>query len=87
MAAPTVDELYEQVIKSLTTPDRLRLVEKIVHDLSVTEIQDSSSSRYDWMTVRGIAPHLSDGEDAQAWVSRTRHEADEQRAQTGRLER
>jgi len=29
--------------------------------------------------VRGIAPHLLAGEDAQAWVSRSRREADEHR--------
>lgn len=84
MAAPTVDDIYEQMIKPLPTTDRLRLVEKIVHDLSAADTQDTPSSRYDWITLRGIAPNLLDGEDAQTWVSRTRHEADEQRAQTGR---
>ena len=34
---------------------------------------------YDWMSVRGIAPDLLGGEDAQEWVSRTRREADEHR--------
>lgn len=65
MAAPTVDEIYEQMIKSLPTTDRLRLVEKIIHDLSATTTKDTSSSQYDWMTLRGIAPNLSGGEDAQ----------------------
>lgn len=81
MAVSTVDEIYEQMIKLLPPPDRLRLVEKIVHDLSATATDETSSPRYDWMILRGIAPDLLNGEDAQDWVSRTRRDADEHRAQ------
>ena len=33
----------------------------------------------DWMSVRGVAPDLLDGEDAQEWVSRSRSQSDEGR--------
>ena len=79
MAAPTVNELYEHLIKSLPPTDRLRLVEKIIHDLSATTTDDPVVAEDDWMTLRGIAPHLLDGEDAQTWVSRTRQDADNHR--------
>jgi hypothetical protein len=50
-------------------------VEKIVHDLA----QPPAAARPSWMEIEGIAPDLLGGEDAQAWVSRTRREADESR--------
>jgi hypothetical protein len=74
-----IEQLYEQHIKSLPTAERLRLIEKIVSDLATQAAPDKPAERYDWMSVRGIAPNLLGGEDAQAWVSRTRREGDEQR--------
>ena len=78
MAFTTIDELYEQAVRPLSLTDQLRLVERIARDLS-----DASSGepeqRYDWMSLRGIAPGLLEGEDAQAWVSRCRQEADRHR--------
>ena len=59
--------------------DRLRLVERIVHELTVSPVEGQAAPRADWMSLRGIAPNLLGGEDAQAWVSRTRRESDEQR--------
>jgi len=78
MALTTAEEIYEHVIKPLPVIERLRLMEKIAHELSATS-GESEAARHDWLSVRGIAPNLLDGEDAQAWVSRPRREADEQR--------
>ena len=79
MILTTAEEIYERVVKPLPATERLRLVEKIVHDLSAPTAEGESPNRYEWMSLRGIAPNLLEGEDAQAWVSRTRREADEQR--------
>ena len=68
-----------QHIKPLPVEERLRLIEMTVHDLRTQPAEGEQPERYDWMSVRGIAPNLLGGEDAQEWVSRTRREADENR--------
>jgi hypothetical protein len=78
MTKINVEEIYDQHIKPLPVVERLRLIEMIAHDLMEQPIEESPK-RHDWMSVRGIAPNLLEGEDAQAWVSRTRREADEGR--------
>ena len=59
--------------------DRLRLVERIARELAASPQNEETAERADWMSLRGIARDLLGGEDAQAWVSRTRRESDEQR--------
>ena len=59
--------------------DRLRLVERIVHELAEAPSDGKATVSPDWMSLQGIAPDLLGKEDAQAWVSRTRRESDEQR--------
>jgi len=86
MALTTAEEIYEQVVKPLPAAERLRLVEKIVRDLSAPLAESEPLNRYDWMSLRGIAPNLLAGEEAQAWVSRTRREADESRERQWRHE-
>jgi hypothetical protein len=58
----------------------------IVHDLSSPSVGSEPHKRYEWMSIRGIAPNLLEGEDAQAWVSRTRSETDEHRERQWRRE-
>jgi hypothetical protein len=70
----TTDDLYNAAT-ALPVPDRLRLVERIVHDLA----QPPAETRPRWMDLEGAASALLDGEDAQAWVSRTRRESDDGR--------
>jgi len=77
----TVERVYEQLIKGLPARERLRLVERIVHDLSTGAPEGEAGERYDWMAMEGIAPDLLAGEDAQEWVSRTRQESDDHREQ------
>jgi hypothetical protein len=74
MTVQSADDIYEAV-KRLPVEQRLRLMERIAHDLA----QPPAAGRSSWMEVEGIAPDLLAGEDAQAWVSRTRREADESR--------
>jgi hypothetical protein len=79
MATLSVEEIYEQVIRSLSPAEQAQLLEKIARNLSQRIPAGELSERYDWMSVRGTAHNLLAGEDAQAWVSRSRREADEQR--------
>lgn len=78
MSVTTVDRIYEQT-RRLAPGERLRLVERIVHDLSVGAEGLDVQPRPSWNDVRGIAPDLLGGEDAQEWVTRTRRESDETR--------
>ncbi len=71
--------ISERLSQLIPAEERLKLVEKIVHGLSSTPMKIEPHERYEWMSIRGIAPNLLEGEDAQAWVSRTRSEADERR--------
>jgi len=75
----SVEEIYQQHVQSLSPAERLRLIEITAHELVTPLAQSVSIERHDWIAVRGIAPNLLEGEDAQEWVSRTRHEADEPR--------
>ena len=65
----------------LPRTDKLRLVERIAHELAELPVEGQAAPCADWMSLRGIAPNLLEGEDAQAWVARTRRESDEQREQ------
>jgi hypothetical protein len=86
MTLTTTEEIYEQIVKPLPAADRLWLIGKIVNDLSIQVIESKEPEYHDWMSLRGIAPDLLEGEDAQAWVSRTRRESDEDRERQWRRE-
>ena len=75
----TAEEAYKLILREVQPVERLRLVEKIAHDLSLADQGGEVEERFDWRDAAGIAPNLLDGEDAQEWVSRTRREADEER--------
>lgn len=74
MSKISAEEIYEQYIKPLSAAGCLRLIEMAAHDLMAQPAKDAPSERHDWMSIRGIAPDLLGGEDAQEWVSRTRGE-------------
>jgi hypothetical protein len=86
MTLTTTEEIYEQIVKPLPAAERLRLVGKIVYDLSIQATEGELPKHHDWMSLRGVAPNLLDGEDAQTWVSRTRGESDEDRERQWRPE-
>ncbi len=77
MNITTAEDIYEDVIKQLPVNERLRLVEKIAHDLSAP--LSEPIQKFEWQSIRAIAPNLLDGLDAQEWVSNTRLAADEDR--------
>jgi hypothetical protein len=84
--AMRIEQLYEQHIKPLPAAERLRLVEKIVSDLATQSAVGEPPMRRHWREICGAAPYPLVGEDAQAWVSRTRREADEHREKQWRRE-
>jgi hypothetical protein len=78
MADKVTLEQVEALAAQLTTAERVQLVERLSRALQ-SPAGDLSAAEFDWTSIRGIAPGLLEGEDAQAWVTRTRRESDEQR--------
>jgi hypothetical protein len=76
MAVQDIQELYERHIKSLPLTDKLLLLEVIARE---TAAEAEVTGQYSWRDIRGIVPYPLCGEDAQAWVTRTRREGDEHR--------
>lgn len=78
----TLDEMIERA-KSLTLEEQLRLAAHLVqHAVEVAPAllhQPTGITRHRWSEIRGLARQGSLSEDAQAWVSRTRREADQHR--------
>jgi hypothetical protein len=76
MAAPT----YEQILReaeALPREERQRLIEELAAHLRTEEAP--TEPRLRWEDFAGTAPYPMCGEDAQAWVSRTRQESDDGR--------
>ncbi len=79
MSKMSAEEIYKHYIKPLPAAECLRLIEMTAYDLMAQSEEGQPPERHNWMSVRGIAPNLLGGEDAQEWVSRSRCEADEHR--------
>ena len=79
MTGPMSLEQVAALAAQLPPADRLRLVEGIAHELAASPTVGESPRRRLWAEIRGIVAYPLLGEDAQAWVSRTRRESDEQR--------
>jgi len=71
--------LEELIIESetLSTEDKLRLAARLLEQARQT--QGAPAGRRKWKEIRGMAYPSLLGEDAQAWVTRTRRESDAQR--------
>lgn len=76
MSAQLLDSLLKQ-IDLLTTDEQLRLVSYAAE--MARRQRSSTQPRRRWRDIRGLLPYPALGEDAQTWVTRTRHEGDEQR--------
>jgi hypothetical protein len=72
----TYDELIKQV-DTLQVEEQLRLAVYLLERARQEVIQEKP--RRKWAEIRGLAEYPMLGEDAQAWVTRTRRESDEQR--------
>ncbi len=81
----TLDDLIERA-QSLTIEEQLRLaaylVQRVVEvsPLLLPQPLKIAKRRRKWREIRGLARPSLLGEDAQAWISRTRREADGHRA-------
>jgi hypothetical protein len=79
MPTNTAEDIYD-LVRQMPVSERLRLVEKIAHDLVMAPAEDRSQAPgFRWSQLAGIAPGLLEGEDAQAWVSSSRRASDEHR--------
>ena len=82
MATDTLDMMMKQS-GSLTVDERLRLIAYLAEQ---ARMEHPQTQRRKWREIRGIAPYPLVGEDAQAWVTRTRQESDEERERQLRRE-
>ena len=78
MSADLLSDMIKQADK-LTPDEQLRLATYLVDRARVA--YPAVKPRRKWAEIQGAAPYPLLGEDAQAWVSRTRREADERREQ------
>jgi len=76
MSSKKLDELVRKA-EALTSDEQLLLIARLAEKMR--EDQRESGQRRKWREICGSAPYPLLGEDAQAWVSRTRSEGDEQR--------
>ncbi len=81
MASQTLNELIQRA-ETLTPEEQMYLVAHLVE--KARQAYQASRPRRSWREIRGTAPYPLFGEDAQAWVSRTRREDDEYREQKQR---
>ncbi len=73
-------QLLEKLIQEtggLSVPEKLRLAAYLLEQAS--EGYTEGRTPLKWRDIRGLIPYPMVGEDAQAWVSRTRRESDEHR--------
>jgi hypothetical protein len=71
---------YGQVLRlarTLTNSERLRLIADLAGMAGETDAEGDESRS--WLDLEGTLPYPALGEDAQAWVSRSRQESDEAR--------
>jgi hypothetical protein len=76
MMTTALTELIEKV-DALTAEDQLRLADHLVQ--RALQNLPTARSRRKWREIRGMAKPSLFGEDAQAYISRTRREGDEHR--------
>ena len=76
-------ELLETLIRQtelLTPAEKLALASRLIERARQATLAGANTPRRKWAEVRGLVARPLTGEDAQAWVSRTRRESDEGRA-------
>ncbi|WP_071590896.1 hypothetical protein [Synechococcus sp. PCC 7336] len=74
----SIEELLQQA-RQLAPEEQLQLISSLVDNIQ--ELYQNGSPRPCWSDVRGTSPYPLIGEDAQEWVSGTRQEGDNLRAQ------
>ena len=77
-----VSEILKQA-EPLSTDEQLILAAMLIEQ---ARKKAAPSERYKWLDVMGAAPYPLVGEDAQAWITRTRQEGDDERERQWRRE-
>jgi hypothetical protein len=81
----TARKARREIIEQADTLDDDEKLQPIMHlAQSVRRSAPADRAGRDWLELLGAAPYPLLGEDAQAWVSRTRRESDEAREQAVR---
>ena len=75
----TLLEDITQQTKRLTYSDQLKLIAYLAEQVRLQ--QPVLSTRRRWQEIAGASSYPLVGEDAQSWVSRSRQESDDERAQ------
>lgn len=86
MSAPITLSAVAELAAQLPPAEQKQLAESILQHLAAGT-QSTAPRRRSWSEIRGSVPYPLCGEDAQAWVCRTRQESDDQREQQGRGQR
>ncbi len=73
MATKTVEEIYEEHIRSLRAIDRLKLIELIVRGLSASIGHDLQPS-HSLLELEGLGEEIWQGIEAQSYVDELRRE-------------
>lgn len=68
-----LDEVIKQA-ETLSPEEQLRLATLLIE--KARSVDASATRKRKWAEIAGAAPNLLQGEDAQAWITRTRQEAD-----------
>ncbi len=76
MASRELQEIIKRA-ELLPVAEQLLLIARLAQQAS--QDYPAVPPRYAWSDIEGIAPCPLTGEDAQAWVTRTRRESDESR--------
>ena len=80
METSTSLDLVVSLAAQLSPGDRLKLVERIAHDLANSHsVAEPPPRKRFWREICGIVEYPMCGEDAQAWISRNRREDTEHR--------
>jgi len=77
MTVQSVERMLEQAAR-LTSAERLLLAARLIEGVR-KEIPKSAGVPLKWRDLRGMLPYPACGEDAQAFISRTRREDTEHR--------
>ena len=71
-----IEKIYNDHIRSLSTAEQLKLLQKIAQEVADRTPADPSTPEVKWSDVKGTLKGATNGEDAQAYITRTRKEAD-----------
>lgn len=80
MSEPITLAAVAELANHLPRAEQKQLAESILQRLTAG-MEPAPSLRRHWREIRGSVPYPLCGEDAQAWITRSRRESEEQREQ------